>query len=87
MKNIITKDMINEFNSILKNLDSGLRVDIYSSSDEKNLICTINPANNKYIKSAIFNFADEFYWMLEQFFNDRGIEINYNNTGSIFWAK
>lgn len=87
MKNIITKDMINEFNSILKNLDSGLKVDIYSPSDEKNLICTINPANNKYIKSAIFNLTDEFYLMLEQFFNDRGIEINYNNTGSIFWAK
>lgn len=67
MKNIITEDMINEFNSILENLDSGLRIDIYFLSDEKNLICIINPANNKYIKSAIFNRTDEFYWILEQF--------------------
>lgn len=37
MKNIITEDMINEFNSILKNLDSGLRVDIYSPPDEKKI--------------------------------------------------
>lgn len=67
MKNIITEDMINEFNSILENLDSGLRIDIYFLSDEKNLMCIINPDNNKYIKSAIFNRTDEFYWILKQF--------------------
>ncbi len=33
------------------------------------------------------NLTEEFYKVLEDFFSKRGIELSYNNDGSIFWSK
>lgn len=84
----ITKKMVEEFNQTLENLNCSFKL----AFDDKmigfgNPICQIVPSNNIFIESSTINVTKEFYKVLEGFFTKRGIELSYNNVGSIFWSK
>lgn len=81
----ITESMVEEFNRTLKNLNCSFKIHI--NAREKNPSCEIIPSNDLFIKSSIINVNESFYKVLESYFSDRGIELRYNNTGSIFWSK
>ena len=83
----ITEDMVIIFNQTLENLDCSFKLDFRKTSVPGNTSCEIVPANNRFIHSSIINLTDEFYETLENFFKKKGIELSYNNTGSIFWSK
>ena len=84
----ITEDMVTVFNQTLENLGCSFKL----KYDDKTLgfcnpSCEIVPTSNMFIQSSIINVTDEFYNILDDFFAKRGIELTYNNTGSIFWSK
>ncbi len=80
----ISENMMTDFNQTLENLNCCFRLKFIK---EVNPICEIVPANDMFIHSSIINLTDEFYQILNDFFKKRGIELTYNNTGSIFWSK
>ena len=84
----ITEDMVIVFNQTLENLGCSFKLQY----DDKalgfgNPSCEIVPTSNMFIQSSIINVTDEFYNILDDFFAKRGIELTYNNTGSILWSK
>lgn len=84
----ITEAMVSEFNDILTNLGCGFKL----KYDDKeygfgNPACLIAPTSDKFIRYFSCGVTDEFYKMVDDFFLKRGIELHYNNTGSIFWSK
>ena len=84
----ITQDMVTVFNQKLKEIDCSFKLKFEENGlATGNTTCQIVPANNKFISSSIINMTDEFYEFLEKFFAERGIELTYNNDGSIFWSK
>ncbi len=83
---MITEEMVTDFNQTLENLNCSFRLK-FQNGVCGNSDCEIVPSNNMFIQSSIINLTDEFYKVLEGFFNKRGIELSYNNTGSIFWSK
>jgi hypothetical protein len=86
---IITQNMINEFNQDLAKSGAIFRLRL----DERNHV-SIQPANSVWLYGGgcdgrcIINLSNEFYSYLEKFFatKDKTIELHYNNTRSIFWA-
>lgn len=80
----ITEGMVDEFNETLDNMSCSFRIKYV---DKDYPICEIVPANMLFIDSFIINPTEEFYDALENFFNKKGIELTYNNTGTIFWSK
>ena len=84
----ITKKMVEEFNQTLENLNCSFRLEFDNKTiGFGNPTCQIVPSNNIFIESSIINVTKEFYKVLEEFFTKRGIELSYNNDGSIFWSK
>lgn len=81
----ITKEMVTEFNLILANEGCIFRMEYGNSPVNSNMRIVV--ANDKFIHSTIINPNDEFYATLETFFKGKGIELNNNNTGEIFWSK
>lgn len=82
----ITENMIAVFNQTLENLDCSFRLKMESGTCG-NTQCKIVPSNDKFIQSSIINLTEEFYKELEKFFNERGIELSYNNDKSKFWSR
>lgn len=81
MENLITDEMILEFNNILKNEGS---IIILKRNDDGRTVQFI--INDKNIESFIINLNDSFYEKLEKFFREKGItDLRYNNSGSCFW--
>lgn len=84
----ITEDMVTVFNQTLENLNCSFRLEFDNKTiGFGNPTCQIVPSNNIFIESSIINVTKEFYKVLEEFFTKRGIELSYNNDGSIFWSK
>ena len=83
----ITEDMVTVFNQTLENLNCSFKLELEKNCVTGNPSCDIVPSNDKFIQSSIINLTDEFYEILNDFFNKRGIELSYNNTGSCFWSK
>ena len=85
----ITQDMVTVFNQKLKEMECSFKIQLDKAGVGicNNPSCEIVPANSKFIETSIINVTDEFYKFLEDFFKERGIELTYNNTGSIFWSK
>lgn len=81
----ITETMVNEFNQTLKNLNCSFKLHI--NTHERNPSCEIIPSNDLFIDSSIINLTKDFYRVLDSFFEGRGIELKYNNTGNIFWSN
>lgn len=82
----ITEEMVTDFNKTLENLDCSFRLK-FKSGVCRNSECEIVPSNDMFIQNSIINLTEEFYKVLEDFFNKRGIKLSYNNTGSTFWSK
>ena len=82
----ITEDMVIVFNQTLGNLNCSFKLK-YESGTCGNGQCKVVPSNDMFIQSSIINLTEEFYKVLEEFFSKRGIELSYNNDGSIFWSK
>ena len=81
----ITTKMVHEFNSILCSDGAVFRIWLKDGT-YGNPSAEIVPANNKYIDSYIINPTKEFYSLLEDFFEEKGIELTYNNTRTTFWS-
>lgn len=82
----ITEDMVTVFNQTLENLNCSFRLK-FKNGMCGNGQCEVVPSNDMFIQSSIINLTEEFYKALEEFFEKRGIELSYNNDGSIFWSK
>jgi len=80
--NEISLDTIQEFNSIMQEKGSILR--LYKSA----YTIYIKLVEDNYLKmdDQIINPSREFYDHLQKFFNDKNIEIEFNNTHSCFWS-
>ena len=84
----ITKEMINDLNAVLKDMHCAFKFK-FNESDALSTIPTIEvvPANSIFIDSSIINLNSSGHAFIRGFFNKRGIELMYNNTGTIMWAK
>lgn len=84
----ITKEMVDDLNAVLKNMHCAFKFK-FNEPDALSTIPTIEviPANSIFIESSIINLASSGHAFIRGFFNKRGIELNYNNTGTIMWAK
>lgn len=86
MHNGITTDMLNELNHYLSM--SGCCFKYTSINGPCNdLTVEIVPISRQYIKSFILNITQDFRQCLIEFFNNKGVKIEFNNDGSIFWAS
>lgn len=92
----ITMEMVNELNKILAKDGCIFKmkfVDRHETEPDHKLLnpeMKIVPANNKYIwniSGLRISANPEFYEFLESFFQDKGIELEYNDTGSRIWSK
>lgn len=81
----ITKEMVTEFNLLLMKEGCIFRMEYGNSFVQSDMRIVVS--NDKFIHSTIINPNDEFYSVLETFFKEKGIELNSNNTGNIFWSK
>lgn len=81
----ITKEMVTEFNLLLLKVGCIFKLEFRSGIVANDMRVVV--ANDTYIDSAIINPNKEFYDLLETFFKEKGIELNSNNTGDIFWNK
>lgn len=80
-KKEITMDMLDDLNKALIISCSNIRLKLQGTSVHVKLEDSI------YIDSSIINLNDLFYKMIDTYFDGEDIKIQYNNTGTIFWAK
>ena len=79
---LITKEMVCEFNEILETEGSIIRLYI---NGERGTV-DIGFMNDPYIKSFVLNPDNKFYEKLKKFFATKGFhDLSFNNTGSCFW--
>jgi len=85
IKNLITDEMIQEFNGILIKESSILRL---QKSKYTNGSYDIVLREDSYIQYNIAGgLTDKFYDKLNSFFRQKGVwELNYNNTATCFWC-
>lgn len=83
MNKIITMDMLRELNDVLIISRSALRLEYDGSSK----IVTIKLKNDAFISNAIVNPNEFFYEMIDTYFKGENIELLFNNTSTMFWAK
>jgi len=83
----ITEEMVFRFNNMLL-LTEGCSFKLQLNYGVgSNMQCEIVPRSGKFLDSWVLNASKEFYFTLEKFFKSEGIELSYNNDGSIFWSK
>ncbi len=80
----ITSNMVDEFNKTLENLQCGFKLSLDESY--KNPTCYIVPLSDRFIDSFILNLTKDFFEILDEYFNKKGIVLRYNNTRSCFWS-
>jgi hypothetical protein len=84
----INRDMTDEFNKLLIKINCPLSIDYMGDAVCTGLhSCEINLSNKNYVNSAMVNPNQEFYRILEHYFQEQGIELAYNNTKTTFWTK
>lgn len=82
----ITQEMLNEVNAHLESEGCAFRLKIIE--DVGNPMIEAVPLSSKYIKNChCFYLTDEFHKWLENFFESKGIELGYNNDGTIMYSK
>lgn len=81
----LTKEMVSEFNLLLLKVGCIFKLEFGSGVVANDIRIVVS--NDTYIDSIIINPNKEFYDLLEAFFKEKGIELNSNNTGDIFWSK
>lgn len=83
----ITNEMVNEFNSMLKTLNCVFKLELNEKISPNNPTYEIKLVNPRFVDSFIINPTKDFFKILNEFFEEKGIELSYNNTGSIFWSR
>ena len=81
----ITENMVNEFNRLMNNDGSSIRLEFSQGFVTPHAEICLN--NMKYIDSFILNTDKTFKKVLENFFKQHGILLDYNNTRSTFWSR
>ena len=81
----ITEDMLKQFNEQILNIHPIELV----MEDRPAVGCVrIQLKPNPFIESSIINLSEHFYTWLNNYFEQvYDIELNFNNTGTIFWSK
>lgn len=80
----VSEDMVLEFNRQLEKENCSFKLE-YSDSVQPSFSIVVS--NNRYVESYIINPTKEFRRTIESFFLEKGIRLNSNNTGSIFWSN
>ena len=83
----ITKEMVIELNIELANKGCSFRYEFDEDGFTGNPHIKITPPSMNYVSSFIINPTREFFNWLELWFKTKGIELSYNNDGSILWSK
>ncbi|MEM5009363.1 hypothetical protein WKH57_01450 [Niallia taxi] len=80
---VITKEMINEFNELLSQKESVIRLHV------RHNVVDIKLIEDSYLKmeDQIINPTNKFFEDLAEFLNDKGVQIAFNNTKSCFWER
>lgn len=84
----ITEEMVNDLNLILKDMHCAFKFK-FKKPDALTSIPSIEiiPANSTFIDSSLINLTSSGHSFIKGYFNKRGIELSYNNTRTIMWAK
>jgi len=86
MKNLITNEMVIDFNDAMR--IRGSSVILVKSEDRPNCV-DIQLPDDIYIRHINIGLTDEFYDLLKAFFGHPryGVkELSFNNTGTTFWS-
>lgn len=85
MKNLITDEMIIDFNDAMR--IQGSSIILVKPEDRPNCI-DIKLPEDRYVRHVSIGLTNEFYELLKAFFrHTRGVkELSFNNTGTTFWS-
>lgn len=81
----ITEDMLKQFNEQILNIHP---IELVMEEGPAVGCVRIQLKPNPFIESSIINLSEYFYTWLNNYFEQvYDIELNFNNTGTIFWSK
>lgn len=81
----ITEDMLAQFNEQVLNIHP---IELVMEEGPVVGCVRIQLKPNPFIESSIINLSEHFYTWLNNYFEQvYDIELNFNNTGTIFWSK
>ena len=84
----LTKEMVVDLNNELAVKDCPFRYEFQESVGVGIPSMEITLPNMNYVDSFIINVTREFLEWLELWFKTKySVELNCNNTGSVFWSK
>lgn len=82
---MITEDMLTQFNEQVLNIHP---IELVMQEGPAVGCVKIQLKRDPFIESSIINLSEHFYdWLNNYFEQVYGIELNFNNTGTIFWSK
>lgn len=81
----ITQDMLTQFNDQVLMIHP---IELVMEEGPAVGCVRIQLKPNPFIESSIINLSEHFYTWLNNYFEQvYDIELNFNNTGTIFWSK
>ena len=81
----ITEDMLKQFNEQILNIHP---IELVMEDGPVVGCVKIQLKPNLFINSSIINLSECFYDLLNNYFEQvYEIELNFNNSGTIFWSK
>jgi hypothetical protein len=83
----ITNEMVMELNNELAVKGCPFRYEYDEAGCSGNTHIKVTLSSMSCIDSFIINPTREFFDWLELWFKVKGIELSYNNDGSILWSK
>lgn len=82
---MITEDMLTQFNEQVLNIHP---IELVMQEGPAVGCVKIQLKRDPFIESSIINLSEHFYdWLNNYFEQVYGIELNFNNTGTIFWSR
>lgn len=82
---MITEDMLTQFNEQVLNIHP---IELVMQEGPAVGCVKIQLKRNPFIESSIINLSEHFYdWLNNYFEQVYGIELDFNNTGTVFWSK
>lgn len=81
----ITEDMLKQFNEQVLKIHP---IELVMQDGPVVGCVKIQLKSNPFIESSIINLSEYFYNLLNNYFEQvYEIELNFNNTGTVFWSK
>lgn len=82
---MITEDMLTQFNEQVLNIHP---IELVMEKGPAVGCVKIQLKPNPFIESSIINPSEYLYdWLSKYFKQVYDIELNFNNTGTVFWSK